>query len=304
MEIYPGLEVLDTPFEGDRHINVCLFSGRRRLLVDTGVAGTPTATLLPALENLGIGVGDLDLVINLHAHADHVGGNGELFAASGETLSFGAHELDAPAIEDHQLLATRVYGLTHPERIRALLARCGANVPVARWFEGGEIVDLEGLSVEVLHAPGHTRGNLALYDAAHHALLHGESVMGPPTPDAEGLLSTPFGVDPPAYRATLETLRRIDFEIYISSHQPVGDRTRGLAEIEASLDALDRFEAVCQEAIAQGPRDVDEMAAAVATGGGYVSGPRLAGQVGNLVDAWLVQGRVTHRPDGSLVTTR
>lgn len=304
MEIYPGLETIDTPFEGNRQINVCLFSGRRRLLVDTGVAGCPTDVILPALADLGVGVDDLDLVINLHAHADHVGGDGELFAASGEMLAFAAHELDAPAIEDHLLLATRVYGLTDPERIRALLARCGANVPVARWFEGGEIVDLEGLAIQVLHTPGHTRGNLALYDAAHHALVHGEAVMGPLPTTPEGLLVTLFGQDPAEYRQTLETLRALDFEIYVSSHQPVGDRARGLAEIEASLDALDRFEAICQEAIAQGPRDVDEMAAAVAREGGYAPGPRLAAQVGNLVDAWLVQGRVTRRPDGSLVAAK
>jgi glyoxylase-like metal-dependent hydrolase (beta-lactamase superfamily II) len=304
MELYPGLEVLDTPFEANRQINICLFSGRRRLLVDTGVAGTPTATLLPALADLGVGVDDLDLVINLHAHADHVGGNGELFAASGETLAFCAHELDAPAIEDHQLLATRVYGLTDPERIRALLARCGSNVPVARWFEGGEIVDLEGLAIQVIHAPGHTRGNLALYDAAHHALVHGESVMGVLPTNPGGQILTLFGADPAEYRKTLETLRALDFEIYVSSHQPVGDRSTGLAAIEISLDALDRFEAVCQEAIAQGPRDVDEMASAVAREGGYAPGPRLAAQVRNLVDSWLLQGRVIRRPDGSLVEGR
>ncbi len=84
MRVYPGLEIIDTPFEGTRQINVALFTGGRHALVDTGVAGCPTATILPALEERGIGAVDLHLVINLHAHADHIGGNGEVFTASGE----------------------------------------------------------------------------------------------------------------------------------------------------------------------------------------------------------------------------
>ncbi len=300
MKLYPGLEVIDTPFEGGRHINVCLFGEDRPVLVDTGVAGSPTAVILPALDAVGVGAADLRMVVNLHAHADHIGGNGEVFAASGELVTFAAHVMDAAAIEDHHLLALQVYGLADTERIRALLARCGAHVPIRRLFRGGEVVPVNGQSLQIVHAPGHTVGNLALYEASHRVLLHGESVMGAPVANAEGLLSTPFGHNPVIYRRTLERLAGLDFEVYIPSHQPVTGRAEGLAEIAASRAGLDAWEAACRVALAQGAEDTATLAAAVAAEGRYATGPRLDGQVAAWVEAEVRAGRAVRGTDGAL----
>jgi glyoxylase-like metal-dependent hydrolase (beta-lactamase superfamily II) len=300
MRVYPGLEIIDTPFEGTRQINVALFTGGRHALVDTGVAGCPTATILPALEELGVGAVDLHLVINLHAHADHIGGNGEVFTASGELTTFAAHAADAPAIEDHHTLATSVYGLRDPQRIRALLARCGAHVPVQRVLQDGDEIDLKGLTLRVIHAPGHTAGNIALYEPAGRALVQGESVMGAPVAGPDGLRSTPFGAHPPAYRRTLEALRALDFGVCISSHRPLTDRAGGLAEIEASLAGLEEWEAACRRALAQGAAGPAALAAAAAAEGGYAPSPRHDRQVAAWLEGELGAGRATRGEDGTL----
>jgi glyoxylase-like metal-dependent hydrolase (beta-lactamase superfamily II) len=74
MQLYLGLRMLDAPFENGRQINLYLFMGQRHLLVDSGVARVPTETVLPALAQMGLAAGDIDLLVNLHAHADHIGG--------------------------------------------------------------------------------------------------------------------------------------------------------------------------------------------------------------------------------------
>lgn len=300
MELGPGLQMIEVPFEGSRSVNSFLFSGGEHLLVDTGVAGSPTEIILPHLENVGLGADELDLVINLHAHADHIGGNGEVFAATGQQVRFAAQALDADAIEDHQLLATQVYGLADREQIRQLLARCGANVPVSYRYRGGEMVDLEGLTLEVSHAPGHMAGNLALYDPASRTLVQGESVMGPPQRNEQGFWSTPFGPDPLAYRETIVRLGGLDFALLLSSHRAPMDLATGMALIETSLEALDRFLEHCRAAFADGVASMADLAVFVAARGAYQATGRLEAQVSKVAEAWLAEGLVVKRPSGTL----
>ena len=48
-----------------------LVGEQRTDLVDTGLAGTPEEVIVPYLEEIGLGVGDLDEVVV--SHADHLG---------------------------------------------------------------------------------------------------------------------------------------------------------------------------------------------------------------------------------------
>lgn len=298
MELYPGLHVIDAPFENTRQINLFLWRDERNVLVDSGVAGVPTETVLPYLESVGLSASDLALLVNLHAHADHVGGNAELLEASGGTLRIGAHRTDAPAVADHRVLATEVYGLSDEGRIATLIKRCGANVPVEECYAGGEKIRLGGIDLRVIHVPGHTAGNISLYSAAHRTLIHGESVMGPSRTDDQGYRSAPFGVDPSAYRRALEALRDLEIEWFLSSHRPPAGGDEGRALIEASLTALDEFEATCRAAFVVGVTNVDELATAAALGGGYRPGPHLAQQVSRLLEAWLQEGLVRRTKAG------
>jgi len=292
MQLYPGLYMIDAPFEGTRQINLYLFRAERNLLVDSGVAGVPTATILPYLDTVGLSASDLSLLVNLHAHADHVGGDAEMLEASGGTLRIGAHVADAPAVADHRVLATQIYGLTDEAQIAALIKRCGANVPVETRYADGDTIALGGISLRVIHVPGHTPGNISLYDPAHRALIHGESVMGPSQMDDQGYLTAPFGMDPPGYRLGLEGLYALEFDWFLSSHRPPAGGDEGRAFIEASLTSLQEFEATCRAAFAVGVTNVDELATAVALGGRYRPGPRLVQQVSRLLEAWMHEGVV------------
>lgn len=296
MQIYSGLHMIDAPFENERHINLWLFRGARHILVDSGVAGVPPETILPYLKSVGLEATDLDLLINLHAHADHIGGDAELLTASGGELRIGAHCLDAPAIADHRLLA-KVYGLRDEQDIRTLMGRCGNSTPVSEIYNGGEIIDIGGISLEVIHAPGHTAGNISIYDRASRALIHGESVMGPGETDDQSLRSTPFGPDPSAYRRTLEQLGSLDLAWFLSSHRPPTDGRAGRAMINVSMATLDEYEDTCRAVLAQGIGSAKEMAEAVAQEGRYRRGPGLIDQVTHTLNAWLAKGIATSAPE-------
>ena len=306
MELYPGLHRIDAPFEQGRQVNLWLFTGRRPALVDTGVAGVPREIILPYFVGLGLPPQDLELIINLHAHADHIGGNAEILRAAGVTGDgsdggplIAAHESDAPAIADHRLLATEVAGIVDEERIAAFMRRCGDNVPVERRFRGGEILELGASEVEVLHTPGHTAGSLSLYDQRRRALIHGESVMGVGTTDDRGFRSTPFGQDPQRYRQTLQQLSEVEFDLFLSSHCPPMSRDDGQESIAVSLAELDSYEAACRSVLAEGASSAQEMAEAVSQEGGYQQGRRLLSQVEHTLRAWTGKGRVTRTASGA-----
>ena len=99
MKLVPGVEVIETSFF-ERPLNMVLFRGRDVALVDTGLVGTPTDAVIPYLDAVGLTPHDLAWIIVTHAHADHFGGNEEMWLASGENVRFAAHRLDQAWIED------------------------------------------------------------------------------------------------------------------------------------------------------------------------------------------------------------
>jgi glyoxylase-like metal-dependent hydrolase (beta-lactamase superfamily II) len=180
----------------------------------------------------------------------------------------------------------------------AFLRRVGADVPVTEIYQDGQVIDLGVVTLEVLHIPGHTPGNLSLYDRTHHALLHGESVMGAALPDEQGRRATPFGRDPGAYRRGLERLTAIEFDLFLSSHRPPLDGAGGHALITESLAVLEEYERACRAALAQGAPDAPSLAEAVAAEGHYRSGALLVAQVGHTLQGWLEAGLVVITLEG------
>ncbi|MCD6519747.1 MAG: MBL fold metallo-hydrolase [Anaerolineae bacterium] len=294
MELYPGFHLIHAPFEGNRYINLVLLRGETSLLVDSGVAGVPQKVILPYFKAWGIHPTELKLLINLHAHADHIGGNGELRAATQGQLKIGAHELDAPAIANHLICAHEIYGLEDESHIQTLLRRCGQETPVELVFKGGEILPLGEFEIQIIHAPGHTKGNLSLYERRRHLLIHGESIMGPSRANAKGKRNTPFGPDPSIYRGTLLRLQKIPFEGLISSHQPPKSRKEGLILIQQSLTALDEFESMCRQVLQKGAKSPQEMAQTVSQEGNYELSKLLLTQASNLLANWVASGQVVH----------
>jgi glyoxylase-like metal-dependent hydrolase (beta-lactamase superfamily II) len=121
-----------------------------RLLIDAGMGKT---NLAPCLEK------GIDLVILSHCHLDH-----RLTLTRLPNHPVWCHEKETVFLENHEhfvkgigfrrggLEVKKVFeGYTIPE------------IPIQKKLIDGQRIDLGGLSLEVLHTPGHTPGHLAFF---------------------------------------------------------------------------------------------------------------------------------------------
>src|SRR3954453_21401823 len=90
---------LSAPFEGGGLTNMYLVRGAKTALIDTAVLGAPTDYLAPALAEIGLGLGEVDYVLNTHGHMDHLGGNAEMKDAGAEIV---IHSADADRTRSNQ----------------------------------------------------------------------------------------------------------------------------------------------------------------------------------------------------------
>jgi glyoxylase-like metal-dependent hydrolase (beta-lactamase superfamily II) len=196
------------------HTELYLLEGDTLAIVDTGVNGTPSRYIAPALESYGRRLGDVDLILNTHGHHDHAGGNAEMVAASGATVWI--HEADARVAEDPDYQFDAYFAnndllVGRPDRLEAsraaLKVTAGQPAKVDRKLADGEVLELgKGIKLEVLHTPGHTRGSVCYYWEAEGLAFCGDSVMG------QG--SRPGGLPliyfPADYERSIDRLLRMD----------------------------------------------------------------------------------------------
>jgi N-acyl homoserine lactone hydrolase len=121
---------------------VVLVRGERTVLVDPGNHHVVFyGSLQLALERLGLGFDDVDLVVGTHLHHDHVS---NLLPLRGKDLVLGADEIE---------FARGLYG----EEVDAKIAMMGSLEEVPA---GGELKLMAGLTA--VANPGHTPGHIAL----------------------------------------------------------------------------------------------------------------------------------------------
>lgn len=200
-EIRPGLLQLRSL---SRAANAYLVVGaRRRVLVDTGFASTFPA-LAAALAAAGHPVGTLDMCVLTHEHADHAAGVGCLPRA----VTVAAHPMAAAKIVNGDDMAT----------VRDLFREDAPPAHVDLMLQEGSVVSVPPWRFEVVHAPGHTSGSIALHDAASGTLIAGDTVL------AGGALGGIFGSGNVSdYVLTLERLAGLRPRLLLPGHGPVSE---------------------------------------------------------------------------------
>lgn len=185
MELVPGVHRIEAQV-GGRPLYLFLFLGERRLLLDAGCASTVDEFIAPALGELGLGLGDLDMLLITHSDLDHQGGAHALRQAN-PSLWVGCGLLDVPLVSDPDALVTRRYqayraehGIAPDEATLAWMREeSGKPERVDVGWSGGELLQLEaGWGVRILHVPGHSPGHLAVLDERSGALFSGDCLQG------------------------------------------------------------------------------------------------------------------------------
>lgn len=263
-QVHDRVYRLAAPFEGGGLTNVYVVRGEKTAVVDSGVLGTPTNDLAPALGSIGLSLSDVDVVLNTHGHMDHLGGNSELKDAGAE---INLHRADAPRAHSNQLHvdtsreALKLLGLEHlaPEREAFLLRLLGREVGVDRVLEDGDTVDLgRDVRLRVVHTPGHTPGSVCYWFEAAGLLITGDSIQ------ARG--SRPGGMpvleQPGTYPDSLHKAEAIDAQALLMGHAfkgPNGDlgpvaRGPRVAEVfRESVAVHEAWERAVREAAAAEP---------------------------------------------------
>lgn len=254
------LRLLRIPF-GERYINLALARGREALLVDSGMSYSVEPHILPALRAEGMQPADLDWLVNLHAHSDHIGGNAQLLESSAGRLRIACHKADAPYIREPVRVVRELYRMPedHPQFQRNV-DDCGKPAPVHLELTDGVVFDLgRGVKLEVVAAPGHSPGNIALWEPSSRTLIHGESVMGPPQRGDDGRLSVPFGFSPLIYRETLGRLAKLPIALLVPSHQEPMDGEGAAALIRSCLDGVETYIATVQRILDAGAANLEDI---------------------------------------------
>lgn len=173
----------------------------KALLIDSGFG-------LGSLKKVVDGLTDLPIIlVNTHGHPDHGGGNAE----------FGPPLLHP---DDHELYAhkcafeTRLEEALHWGR-EDVAEKLQPTPPAPLPLEDGHVFDLGGRTLRVIHAPGHSRGSVCIFDERTGTLFAGDNVQGMATALTEDCAACVS-----VYLASMEKLAALPVKAICTGHMP------------------------------------------------------------------------------------
>jgi glyoxylase-like metal-dependent hydrolase (beta-lactamase superfamily II) len=251
---------------GPRRFAQWLVTGDDRLLlVDSGVDGTIAEHVVPALAELGHTPAQITDVVISHADVDHYGGDAELRRLAPQAR-IRAHALDRAQIESWPLIARerygwyRAHGLDYDEATwQWLQASAGPDTAIDGTVADGEVLDLGGISVEILALPGHSAGHVGVWHAESGTAIVMDAVMerGLYTVDDTIVGPPPYG-SVPSYRGTVARLQALGPARLGTSHYP---DIEGVPAVQAFLREtagfVDDLDACVRGELAAQPRPLE-----------------------------------------------
>lgn len=242
---------------GDRggkypHGNSLLIHGdRETAVVDPSLGLVPRRDRLPRV----------DRILNSHCHEDHVAGN-HLFPDA----ACHAHERDVGGLRSlDDMMAIYGYDGSSPAVAEAFRKTVVDEFhwtarPDAIAFRDGDVFDLGGVRVRVMHTPGHTRGHSCFvidWDGSDDRLVYLGDIdltsFGPYYGDAWSDLED--------FERSLDLVRAIDVRWYATFHHigVLEGRDAFLARLDRFAAKIDEREGRLLEYLAE-PRTIDEIA--------------------------------------------
>jgi len=175
MQVTDHIHAIKIPFQVrsfsgipvDRFVYAYLIYGKEICLIDCGVAGSERV-IFDYLQRTGRTPDEIVMIVQTHAHPDHIGATQAIKKASGCIVA--AHRYDKSWIED--------VDLQFKDRpIPNFYSLVAGSVEVDRNLEDGDVLDLgDDLGLDVLHTPGHSNGSISLVLHEDQALFSGDAI--------------------------------------------------------------------------------------------------------------------------------
>jgi len=179
--------------------------GRKTALIDGGTS-SEAQEIIKSLKDFGLL--PIDYIIISHSHWDHHQAIPALLEEmSNRKVKLLAHPKAIPLLED-------------PSRVGYDFGT-GSLLPIkdVKPIKEGDVLDLEGIELEVIDTPGHTPDCISLLDSKNKNIFVSDAVgdkIDENAPCVPAIMPPSF--DPDAYVSTLEKLKKYDFESICLGH--------------------------------------------------------------------------------------
>ena len=267
-EVQARVYRIRTPFDKTGTVFLYVLKGDRVALIDTGASDSPETVLVPALAEIGLGLSNIDLILNTHAHLDHSGGNADTKRRSGGRVRIHVHAQDLPMATSNEVQVefhcAPLRTLEFPAEVIAQRARhvrdnAGEPAGADAVLVDGERIDLgRGVRLTVVHVPGHTPGHVAYHWEAEGVLFTGDAIQGQGARPG----SYPYYFDASSYRRSLTRMADLGVRTLCLGHAyhggslcnlPTRTGTDAAALVQASMAAADTIHRAARQALRQYP---------------------------------------------------
>lgn len=156
-------------------ISYLVIGEKKAALIDTGNGIGDIKKIVDGLTDLPV------MVLNTHTHGDHIGGNKDFDMIAAFETEFSHDRADKGQSREqmgHYLDGDMVWKPLPPG-----LDRENWKIhpfKVTQWLKDGDVIDLGGKKLEILHTPGHTPDSICILDRANKVFWTGDSFYPAP----------------------------------------------------------------------------------------------------------------------------
>jgi glyoxylase-like metal-dependent hydrolase (beta-lactamase superfamily II) len=196
--------------------NAYLIDGPARVLIDPGHSKL-FDHVAQGLQQLGLAITDIDLIICTHAHPDHIEAV-QLFKNMPTRFTVHEDEWQWTVTIGKQMIAA--FGIDMDSMMPDFFLREGH-------------LSVNGLEMNIFHTPGHSPGSITLYWPSQKALFTGDLVF------KEGLGRTDLpGGDGSKLQESIKRLTDLDVEWLLPGH---GEIISGAEKVRKNFAEIEQF---------------------------------------------------------------
>ena len=216
MKVFDSLQAFVWQSMTANNCNTYLIDGPTRILIDPGHSRL-FSHVEQGLQQLGLTIRDIDLIICTHAHPDHIEAV-QFFKDIPARFSLHEDEWQWAAAIGKQMSAA--FGID-----------MDALLPDFFLKEGN--LSIDGLEMNIFHTPGHSPGHITIYWPAQKALFTGDLVF------KEGLGRTDLpGGDGKKLKESIKRMAGLDVEWLLPGH---GEIISGAEEVRKNFAEIEQF---------------------------------------------------------------